>query len=36
MLNKTDINNERKNNIKIKKLKMAKNLIMILEEFIIK
>jgi uncharacterized Rossmann fold enzyme len=36
MLNKMDINNERKNKIKIKKLKMAKNLIMILKEFIIK
>jgi uncharacterized Rossmann fold enzyme len=29
MLNKMDINNERKDNIKNKKLKMAKDLIMI-------
>jgi len=36
MLNKKDINNERKNNIKINELKMARDLIMILEEFIIK
>jgi hypothetical protein len=36
MLNKMDINNERKSKIKIKKMKMVKDSIMILEEFIIK
>jgi len=35
MLNKMDINNERKSKIKIKKMKMVKDSIMILEEFII-
>jgi hypothetical protein len=36
MLNKMDINNERKSKIKKIKMKMAKDSIMILGEFIIK
>jgi hypothetical protein len=36
MLNKMDINNERKSKIIFLKMKMAKDSIMILEEFIIK